>query len=34
MEWIKANCQFALPSRRDFHYFKASHRDMNDPSGK
>jgi hypothetical protein len=27
MERIKANCQFALHSLRDFHFFKASHRD-------
>jgi hypothetical protein len=31
IEGIKANCQFALPSRRDFHSFRASQRDMKAP---
>jgi hypothetical protein len=31
IERVKANCQFALPSRRDFHYFRALHRDMKAP---
>jgi hypothetical protein len=28
IEGIKANCQFALPSRRDFHSFRASQHDI------
>jgi hypothetical protein len=28
IEGVKANCQFALPSSRDFHSFKASQRHM------
>jgi len=32
IERVKANCQFALHSRRDFYCFKASRRDMLNPS--
>ena len=31
MERVRANWQFALPSRRDFHYFMASQRHMKAP---
>jgi hypothetical protein len=30
IEGSKANCQFALPSRHDFHYIKGTHNDMKD----